>query len=143
MNDPCSPVALSNPSDPSEHRAVEFANVWLDKQRSADRAMAARTSRHFPLLFHLLRSVLRDHADFHDHALAVDSDKKSLVLSTSRRKDWKTNFGFQQPAGDQLRFDGEMDSHKIHVRMHRIDPAKQFPLLASKFYWINEYPFNR
>jgi hypothetical protein len=74
---------------------------------------------------------------------AFDSSQKTLALTDFQWKDWHTTLAFQQPASDELNVDGEMDAHKIHVHLHRIDPAKKFPLLATKFHWINEYPVNQ
>ena len=74
--------------------------------------------------------------------LAFDGDKKTFALSDPDRKDWHPTLTFQQPASEELNVDGEIDAHKIHLHLHRIDAAKKFPLLAAKFHWINEYPVN-
>jgi hypothetical protein len=73
---------------------------------------------------------------------AFDGDKKTFALTDFDRKDWHSTLTFQQPASEELNVDGEIDAHKIHLHLHRIDAAKKFPLLAAKFHWINEYPVN-
>jgi len=41
-----------------------------------------------------------------------------------------------------LILDGNMDSHKIHMQLQRMDRSK-FVLVSRGFHWISEYPFNR
>jgi hypothetical protein len=74
---------------------------------------------------------------------AFDNSKKTLVLTDFQRKDRHTTLTFQQPTSEELNVDGELDAHKIHIHLHRIDAAKKFPLLAAKFHWISEYPVNQ
>src|ERR1700744_755946 len=73
----------------------------------------------------------------------LDTAKHTLTLTRKSRKDWRPSFTFQQPASDQLTLDGEMDAHKVHVSLHLLDLNKQFPLLAAKFHWVNEYHVNQ
>ncbi len=88
-----------------------------------------------------LRLQLMDDS-FVRYLVALDPEKRSLVLTTSARKDWQASFRYLRPAPQQLDLDGEMDSHKIHAHLRLIDLEK-YPLVASKFRWIIDYPTMR
>jgi uncharacterized membrane protein YphA (DoxX/SURF4 family) len=89
-----------------------------------------------------LRFQLMDDS-FVRYLVALDPEKRSLVLTTSGRKDWQASFRYLRPAPEQLDLDGEMDSHKIHAQMRLIDLGKKYPLVASKFRWVIDYPAMR
>jgi hypothetical protein len=49
----------------------------------------------------------------------VDSYGKTLTLTKGNSKTWKAHFTLERPSPDQLALDGEMDGHKIRVRLRR------------------------
>jgi hypothetical protein len=56
--------------------------------------------------------------------------------------DWKGNLTFERVAPNRLILDGDMDGHKVHMQLQRVDREK-FLLVTRGFHWIQEYPFNR
>jgi len=75
-------------------------------------------------------------------AAAIDTTNKTLVLTKTTDKNWKSQFSFDRPATDQLILDGEMDNHKMRMQLHLVDRNK-FLLVNRGFHWVQEYPFNR
>ena len=73
---------------------------------------------------------------------SINDKDKSIVLTKNSDKNWKARFSFQRAAGDQSILDGNMDSHKIHMRLRLVDRSK-FQLVNRGFHWVQEYPFNR
>ncbi len=61
-----------------------------------------------------------------------DNAKGTVALNNFQGKDRPTTLNFQQPASEELNVDGEMDAHKIHVHLHRIDPAKKFHAVVGQ-----------
>jgi uncharacterized membrane protein YphA (DoxX/SURF4 family) len=72
----------------------------------------------------------------------IDANGKTIALTKSTDKNWKSQFTFQRPANDTLILDGEMDNHKMHMQLHLVDRNK-FLLINRGFHWVQEYPFNR
>jgi hypothetical protein len=79
---------------------------------------------------------------FTTYTAAIDSAGQSLTLTRPADKNWKADFTFQRPAGDQLVLDGALDGHAIHMRLQLFDREK-FLLVSRGFHWVQEYPFNR
>jgi hypothetical protein len=73
---------------------------------------------------------------------AINTGNNTFALTKANDKVWKADFTFQRPAQDQLIIDGNMDSHKIHMRLLLMDRSK-FLLVSRGFHWISEYGFNR
>jgi uncharacterized membrane protein YphA (DoxX/SURF4 family) len=78
---------------------------------------------------------------FAGYGTTIDDGKKTMTLTKSSDKNFKASFTYHRD-GDQLTFDGDMDKHKLHLKLHRVDHTK-FLLLSRGFHWIQEYPFNR
>jgi hypothetical protein len=72
----------------------------------------------------------------------IDAKNKTLALTKASDKKWKANFAFQRVAKDRLELDGEMDGHKVHMRLQLVDHSK-FPIISRGFHWVSEHPFNR
>ena len=87
-------------------------------------------------------SFQRMDESFAYYGASTDLNKKTIVLTRRDDKQWKSNFNFVRDAQDQLTLDGEMDSHKIHARLHLMDRSK-FLLVSRGFHWVQEYPLNR
>lgn len=76
------------------------------------------------------------------YSAAIDPAGGTLKLTKPAEASWKAGFTFQRPAEDQLILDGEMDGHRLHMQLQRLDRQK-FLLVSRGFNWIQEYPFNR
>lgn len=74
------------------------------------------------------------------YGAAIDDSRKTMTL-TSADKNSKAGFTYQRD-GDQLTLDGDMDKHKLHLKLQRVDHTK-FLLLNRGFHLVQEYPFNR
>ena len=79
---------------------------------------------------------------FARYGASINLNDKILALTKSGDKTWKASFTFQRVLPDQLILDGNMDSHRIHVRLQLID-RDGFLLVNNRFHWIQEYPVNR
>jgi hypothetical protein len=73
---------------------------------------------------------------------AIDTTARTVTLTNSTNKDWKTVFAFERPSPDRLTLDGKMDGHAIRMDMRLLDHAN-FVLLSRGFHWVQEIPFNR
>jgi uncharacterized membrane protein YphA (DoxX/SURF4 family) len=76
------------------------------------------------------------------YACSIDLTNKTLAFTKRGDRNWKANFTFQRPAGDQLILDGRMDDHQVHLDLQLTDRNK-FLLVGRGFRWIQEFPFNR
>jgi len=79
---------------------------------------------------------------FARYGASINTNDKTLALTKGGDKDWKASLTFQRAAADQLILDGNMDRHKVHMQLHRVDQSK-FLLVSRGFHWVEEYPFNR
>jgi hypothetical protein len=68
----------------------------------------------------------------------IDLNQKTLALTKREDKNWKAKFDFQSERADQLILDGDMDSHRIHMKLSLYDTNK-LRLLNRSFHWIKEY----
>lgn len=74
--------------------------------------------------------------------LKLDQSKKSFTLTKRADPNWKADFYYRDGEKDVLLLEGELDSHKVSAKLHRVNESEV--LLTSRgFHWINEYPFNR
>jgi len=73
---------------------------------------------------------------------SINVKRNSLELTKDDDPNWKANFVFQRPNPEQLVLDGDMDHHKIHMRLQLFD-SRKFLLVNRGFHFIQEYPFNR
>jgi hypothetical protein len=72
---------------------------------------------------------------FAHYGAFIDVYDNTLALTKGSSRKWKSNFAFQRPAPDQLTLDGEMDGHKIHMKLQLAD-FDTFRVLNSSFRWI-------
>jgi len=79
---------------------------------------------------------------FAHYGALINPGENTLALTKDGDQNWKANFHFERPAPDQLALDGDMDGHKVHLRMQLVDRNK-FLLVNRGFHWVQEYPFNR
>ena len=73
---------------------------------------------------------------------SINANDKTIALTKDSDKNWKANFTFLRASDNQLLLDGNMDTHKIHMRLELVDRSK-FMLVNRGFHWVQEYPFNR
>jgi hypothetical protein len=71
----------------------------------------------------------------------VDVTTKAITLTKGDDKDWKASFSFDRPAWDRLLLDGQVDGHKVQMRLTLAD-RNAFVLVKRPFHWINEFAFN-
>jgi uncharacterized membrane protein YphA (DoxX/SURF4 family) len=79
---------------------------------------------------------------FAPYGASVNLSGGTLYLTKSSDKNWKANFTFQRPAGDQLILDGRMDNHQVHMELQLVD-RNSFWLVSRGFHWTQEAPFGR
>jgi uncharacterized membrane protein YphA (DoxX/SURF4 family) len=79
---------------------------------------------------------------FAGYGATINDKDKTIALTKSKDKNWKANFTFQRVGENELILDGDMDSHKMRMRLQLVD-LKKFVLVSRGFHWIQEYPFNR
>lgn len=72
----------------------------------------------------------------------VSQTDKTVALVKRGDPNFKANFKFQHPAPDQLILDGDMDGHKVRMRLGLMD-EKKLMLVSRGFHWVQETPFNR
>jgi hypothetical protein len=68
------------------------------------------------------------------YAASIDTNRGRLALSKGAAG-WRATFQVQRPARDQLVLDGEMDGHRIRMRLALVD-LDTFRLLNSRFRWV-------
>jgi hypothetical protein len=73
------------------------------------------------------------------YGLSMDSFGKSLSLTKGNSRTWKSTFTYQRPSEDQLVLDGDMDNHRIHMQLQRVE-LDSFPLRSSGFRWVRPNP---
>jgi uncharacterized membrane protein YphA (DoxX/SURF4 family) len=77
---------------------------------------------------------------FASYGASINESEKTITLTMGA--DWKGNLTFERVAPNRLILDGDMDGHKVHMQLQRVDREK-FLLVTRGFHWIQEYPFNR
>jgi hypothetical protein len=77
------------------------------------------------------------------YAAKVDTDAKTISLTSGADKNWTGKLSFTRPDnGDSMVLDGEMGGHKVRFDLRRVDHTKM-QLLSREFSWVQERPFNR
>jgi hypothetical protein len=79
---------------------------------------------------------------FTSYAAKIDMGASTIALTKPSDKNWTARFAFQRADADHMALDGDMDGHKIRMRLLQFDRSK-FLLVSRGFNWIQEYPFNR
>jgi hypothetical protein len=72
---------------------------------------------------------------FAHYGAFIDVYNNVIALTKGNSRKWKSSFTFQRPAPGQLTLDGEMDEHKIHMKLQLVD-FDSFRVLSSGFRWI-------
>jgi hypothetical protein len=79
---------------------------------------------------------------FAPYGFSVNLPARTLALTKKDDKNWTANFTFQQPAGDRLILDGQMDNHQVHMELQLMD-RNSFRLVSRGFHWTQTSPFGR
>jgi hypothetical protein len=79
---------------------------------------------------------------FVSYAAKIDTNSRTVALTSPNDKSFAANFTFEQPAADRLTLAGDMNGRAIRMQMHLVD-RNSFLLINRGFHWIQEYPFNR
>ena len=69
------------------------------------------------------------------YGAAIDVYSKSISLTKGRSRNWKSSFAFQRESSGQMTLDGDMDGHRIHMKL-QLAEFDTFPLLNSTFRWV-------
>jgi hypothetical protein len=69
------------------------------------------------------------------YGFSIDSRRRMMTLSKGNSRTWRADFSVEQPADDELVFDGVMDGHTIRMRLSLVG-LDSFPLLNSGFRWV-------
>jgi len=69
------------------------------------------------------------------YAVSIDAQKKTLDLSKGHSRNWHSNFTFERPDMDRLLLNGQMDGHKINMKLQLVE-FDTFRLLNSRFRWV-------
>jgi hypothetical protein len=71
----------------------------------------------------------------------IDMAERSLAL-TGGSGGAVSTLSFERLAPDVLVLDGEMDGHRVVMRLESVDHGK-LRLVKDRFHWVQEYPLNR
>jgi len=69
------------------------------------------------------------------YGASIDVYAKSIALTKGASRTWNSSFTFQRLGSDQLLLDGDMDNHRIHMKL-QLAEFDTFPLLNSTFRWV-------
>jgi hypothetical protein len=72
---------------------------------------------------------------FARYGASIDIYGKTLALTKGQSQTWRSDFMFQLPSPNELVLDGQMDGHKIHIQLQRVE-FDTLRLLNSRFRWI-------
>jgi len=92
--------------------------------------------------FPTFASFQRPDDTFTGFGSAISEKDSTLTLTKPADKNWKATLAFVRSAPDQLVLDGEMDGHKIQLKL-KLQDRDKFTLVNRGFHWINEFPFQR
>jgi hypothetical protein len=79
---------------------------------------------------------------FTNYTAKIDMGAGTIALTKPSDKNWTARFAFQRTDADHMALDGDMDGHKIRMRLLQFARSR-FLLVSRGFNWIQEYPFNR
>ena len=72
---------------------------------------------------------------FARYGASIDVSGNTIALAKGDSLNWRSEFSFERQADDRLVLDGEMDAHRIHLELLRVE-FDTFRLLNSSFRWI-------
>jgi uncharacterized membrane protein YphA (DoxX/SURF4 family) len=76
------------------------------------------------------------------YGTTINTTDQTVTFTKGGDKNVKGKFTFQRPTSDQLVFEGQLDNHKMEMKL-RLQDREKFLLVNRGFHWVQEYPFNR
>jgi hypothetical protein len=68
------------------------------------------------------------------YGVRIDLQQNTLDLTKGHSRTWHSNFTFERPDSDRLLLNGNMDGHRIHMKLQLV-AFDTFRLLNSRFRW--------
>jgi len=75
--------------------------------------------------------------------LKLDEKQHTLKLINFNDSNWKADFSYQSPQPNVVTLTGQMNGHRVDMRLRQLDTPKSFLLTSRGFHWISEHPFNQ
>jgi hypothetical protein len=131
-------------TDGSGHRKSPLYGIWNVDELSIDGQLRSPLltdpDRWHRAVFDVPDRMAFQRMDesFAGYGTSINLKDNTIALTNDRDKNWKADFTFLRAVGDQLLLDGNMDSHRIHMRLHLIDRNK-FPMVNRSFHWVQEH----
>jgi len=72
---------------------------------------------------------------FARYGVHIDLQQNTLALTKGHSRTWHSNFTFERPDSDRLLLDGQMDGHRINMKLQLVE-FDTFRLLNSRFRWV-------
>jgi hypothetical protein len=96
------------------------------------------------VIFDSPKLVAYQHMDdsFERAGATVDTDRHTIEMTNYADESRIATFTFVQSSGDSMVLDGDMNGHKVHMVLERVD-TNTFTLLNRGFHWVQEVPYNR
>jgi hypothetical protein len=69
------------------------------------------------------------------YGVSIDVQQNTLALTKGHSRSWHSNFTFERPDSDQLLLEGQMDGHRINMKLQLVE-FDTFRLLNSRFRWV-------
>jgi len=77
----------------------------------------------------------RSDDSFVRYGVSVDVQRNTLALTKGHSRSWHSAFTFERPDSDRLLLDGQMDGHRINMKLQLVE-FDTFRLLNSRFRWV-------
>jgi hypothetical protein len=69
------------------------------------------------------------------YGVSIDPQRNTLALTKGHSRTWDSNFTFERPDSERLLLDGQMDGHRINMKLQLVE-LDTFRLLNSHFRWV-------
>ena len=69
------------------------------------------------------------------YGVNIDLRQNTLALTRGHNRTWSSNFTFERPDSERLLLEGEMDGHRIRMKLQLVE-FDTFRLLNSPFRWM-------
>ena len=75
---------------------------------------------------------------FARYGASIDPAGRTLALTKGSSRTWRAAFSVDRPSPDRLILEGDMDGHRIHLRLRQVD-FDTLRLLNSTFRWVRPH----
>ena len=82
-------------------------------------------------------TIQRMDDSFDNYAAVIDMDGGAITLLRMTDPEWRATLSLRRPADEELTLDGELDGHRLRMRLHRQD-LRSMPLVGRRFHWVQE-----